>query len=203
MNTIQITIAIILLIAVLIISFNVNWKAQDNDLFTFFKKMLLIAAISMVTLSNAHAQTRSGAYNRVVTDKWNSKTDESQQLTKWHNGTIKVSKGAIVIDSTTDKTQLFQIVKRSTVQDFCYDDVPDHYGIQFFTVIYTDKQVTKAMDGYFLLAKDKKTITDGINTYTYNASGPDITTSKVQDIEKGGFKTFTWKQGVSIAATIK
>lgn len=149
-----------------------------NPFKSILNKLLLITAISLVMLAQAAAQTRSGAYNRVVTDKWNSKTDESQKLIKWHNGTIKVSKGAIIIDSTTDKRQLFQIVKRSDVQDFCYDDVPVHYGIQFFPVIYTPKDAVKVMEGYFLLDKDKKTITDVVFkkskssniTYTFNAN---------------------------------
>jgi hypothetical protein len=137
------------------------------------KKLILLPALFIVF--GALGQTRTGAYNRIVIDIWQPKTDQSTAVTKWRNGTIKVTKKLILIDSSVNYRQVYSIVNRSEISDFCYDDGPKA-GIQFFTAILMTPNGFKTLKGYFMYAKDKKTLTDVVFkpakdheiTYTFN-----------------------------------
>lgn len=121
------------------------------------KRFLLIPALFIVL--SAGAQTRKGEYNRVVTDHWDGH-EQSTAVTKWRNGTIKVTRKLIMIDSASSDLQVYTIRHRDPIEDFCYDDTSDHAGIQHFTAIRLTVDGAARVKGYFLYRDDKKTITD-------------------------------------------
>lgn len=137
------------------------------------KKLLLIPALFIVL--SAGAQSRKGEYNRIVIDHWDGH-DKSTAVTRWHNGTIKVTPHVITIDSASRQLQVFAIQHRDPIEDLCYDDTSDHAGIQHFTAIMLTVEGMSKVKGYFLYRDDKKTITDVVFqpdkrtevTYTFN-----------------------------------
>jgi hypothetical protein len=123
------------------------------------KKLLII--ISVLAAGSAYGQTRTGAYNKIQADHWKDGA-ESTSVIKRVKGSLKVEQSVILIDSGGVKPQAYDIVKRSNVQDYCYDDVPAHYGIQFLTVLYQTKSSRRVMDVILMFGRDKRTITDVI-----------------------------------------
>lgn len=138
------------------------------------KRYLIILALFIVC--SAHAQSRRGEFNRVVNDHWNIKTDKSVAVTTWRNGTINVSDHLILIDSGATIMQVYTIIRRDSMEDFCYDDSSDHAGIQHFTAAKLTATGLKVIQGIFLYRDDKKTLTDVVFqpsahteiTYTFN-----------------------------------
>lgn len=139
------------------------------------RHLLLIPALFIVL--SAAGQSRKGEYNRVVTDHWDGH-DRSTAVTRWHNGTIKVTRNLIMIDSASDKLQVFTINHRDPIEDLCYDDTSYHAGIQHFTAVMMTVEGASKIKGYLLYRDDKKTITDVVFqpdkrtevTYTFNGS---------------------------------
>lgn len=139
-------------------------------------KRLAIILIACGLSAAGYCQSRTGAYNRVVSDRWDAKKDVSVATTIWRNGTIRVSRKLIIIDSAHAYRKVYTMVSLTSVEDYCYDDSSDHAGIQFFTVLELTAPGFKLVNGYFLYKDNKKKITDVIFqpeknvevTYTFN-----------------------------------
>lgn len=123
------------------------------------KIFLLIPALFIVI--SAGAQSRKGEYNRVVTEHWDGH-DQSTAVTRWRNGTIKVTAHLIMIDSASSDLQVVTIQHRDLIEDYCYDDSSDHAGIQHFRGIMLTAVGAFPIKGYFLYRDNKKVITDVI-----------------------------------------
>lgn len=122
-------------------------------------KRLVLLFIVIGMGASGYAQTRSGTYNRVVTDQWQTKTDKSVSTTRWRNGTIQVKHNLIMIDSAAADRQVYNIMSRSEISECDYDDGPK-VQIQFFTAMYLNKYGAQIIKGYFMLTRNKKIITD-------------------------------------------
>lgn len=75
MNLIQFSIGIVLIVGAGFILKNVNWKEQLSDLIALlraipFKRLFkhLLTLLVLVVCLTVHAQSRTGRYQRVITD---------------------------------------------------------------------------------------------------------------------------------------
>lgn len=127
------------------------------------KAFLTMIAVAIVV--TAHAQTRTGQYEAIQTLHVETHTGAlKSKLIAMKTGNIQVADKLVTIDLDADQSrrQVFTIVSRSEVQDYCYDDDPAAYGIQFLQTFYPFKDGLKYCRIVLLFAKDKKTITDVI-----------------------------------------
>jgi hypothetical protein len=128
------------------------------------KQVLLIASIAIILLSHhAKAQVVQASYKKVTTDHW--KDDKiTTHTVKYKTGSLIVKKDLILIDTSTDKPQVYKIVERGVIDNYDYGDF-----IQLLTVVYPAKSGLKAMEVVLYLDKSKH-ITNVILKKTKNSN---------------------------------
>jgi len=143
MNTVQITITVLLLAAVIYLISNVNWS--NNDLIkafkqapSLFRKLLLMSCILVVFIGYSHAQTKQ--YLRVETTHF--KQDRlSSKTVKYEGGTIDIEPKVITIDKEAPKPIYYAIVSKAApeAQDEGY------YVVEYLCIVQDKKGNPKAL----------------------------------------------------------